>query len=240
MKPIKCVLFDLDGTLLPMDQTRFIKQYFAALIRFLAPHGYRAEALTDAMWQGIEAMLKNSGSESNEKKFWKVMQNVLGSEVKNDLPVFEAFYQTEFPKLSALCGHDPSAAETVKALKAEGYTVALATQPVYPRVATEHRVQWTGLSCSDFAHVTTYENSHSCKPSEHYFRSLAALLGFAPEECLMVGNDTTDDMLAEAVGMRVFLLTPCLINPSEESIDRYPHGDFSDLMAYIRSERENA
>ena len=37
---IKAVLFDLDGTLLPMDQDVFIKAYFGGLVKALAPHGY--------------------------------------------------------------------------------------------------------------------------------------------------------------------------------------------------------
>ena len=37
---IKTVLFDLDGTLLPMDQDNFVKAYFKNLAIKLAPHGY--------------------------------------------------------------------------------------------------------------------------------------------------------------------------------------------------------
>ena len=39
------VLFDLDGTLLPMDQDIFIKKYFGLLAQKLAPHGYDPEKL---------------------------------------------------------------------------------------------------------------------------------------------------------------------------------------------------
>ena len=36
---IKAVLFDLDGTLLPMDQDHFVKTYFQLLAQKLAPFG---------------------------------------------------------------------------------------------------------------------------------------------------------------------------------------------------------
>ena len=49
----------------------------------------------------------------------------------------------------------------------------------------------------------------------------------------MVGNDVSDDMPAERVGMRVFLLTDCLENPKGEDCARYPQGGFSELLAYI-------
>ena len=41
----KTVLFDLDGTLLPMDQDAFTKGYFTLLVQKLAPHGYDPAAL---------------------------------------------------------------------------------------------------------------------------------------------------------------------------------------------------
>ena len=34
---IKTVMFDLDGTLLPMDQDEFTRYYFGLLVRKLAP-----------------------------------------------------------------------------------------------------------------------------------------------------------------------------------------------------------
>ena len=34
------VLFDLDGTLLPMDQDEFIKDYFVRIAHTMAGHGY--------------------------------------------------------------------------------------------------------------------------------------------------------------------------------------------------------
>ena len=58
---IKAVLFDLDGTLLPMDQTVFMKAYFGGLARRLAPRGYAHEKLIASIWSGSAAMVKNTG-----------------------------------------------------------------------------------------------------------------------------------------------------------------------------------
>lgn len=46
---ITTVLFDLDGTLLPMDQDVFIKDYFGRLARKLAPYGYEPKKLIEAV-----------------------------------------------------------------------------------------------------------------------------------------------------------------------------------------------
>ena len=47
---ITTILFDLDGTLLPMDNAAFTKGYFKLLAARLAPLGYEPEKLVDAVW----------------------------------------------------------------------------------------------------------------------------------------------------------------------------------------------
>jgi phosphoglycolate phosphatase-like HAD superfamily hydrolase len=58
---ITTVLFDLDGTLLPMDQDAFTRGYFKFLAAKLAPHGYEPKQLVEAIWTGTEAMVRNDG-----------------------------------------------------------------------------------------------------------------------------------------------------------------------------------
>ena len=117
-----------------------------------------------------------------------------------------------------------------------GYQVALATNPIFPSVATESRIRWAGLEPENFALVTTYENSTHCKPNPAYFSDVAESLGLAPESCLMVGNDAREDTAAEQVGMKVFLLTDCLINKDGKDISAYPQGSFEQLMDYVKKE----
>ena len=58
--------------------------------------------------------------------------------------------------------------------------------------------------------------------------------GLDASDCLMVGNDVAEDMMAGAkVGLRGFLLTDCLINTPNADIEQYPHGSFDELSAYI-------
>jgi hypothetical protein len=54
----------------------------------------------------------------------------------------------------------------------------------------------------------------------------------------MVGNDVGEDMVAERLGMKVFLLTDCIINKNGEDISKYPHGSFDDLADYIEDTLE--
>ena len=232
---ITTVLFDLDGTLLPMDMNEFIKAYFGGLARRLAPHGYEPQKLIDAIWQGTAAMVKNNGEVTNEERFWKGFEIAYGKPGRQDEELFAAFYREDFDKVSASCGYTPASRRIVDTAKACGLRVALATNPIFPAMATERRIAWAGLSPSDFELYTTYENARFCKPNLDYYRDVMQTLGVCPEECLMVGNDVGEDMIAEKLGCRVFLLTDCIINPKGVDISIYPNGSYDDLIAFIQN-----
>lgn len=232
---IKAVLFDLDGTLLPMDQDKFVECYFGLLAQKLAPHGYDPKLLIRAIGMGIHAMVQNDGSKRNDAAFWDAFAQIFGEKSREDMPIFEAFYRNDFVGAKVSCGYDPQAAQTVKAIKEKGFRVALATNPLFPELATRQRIQWAGLQPEDFEFVTTYENASFCKPNTAYYEMVAAQLGLKPEECLMVGNDVREDMIARSIGMQVFLLPACLINKDNEDIAKYPRGGFDDLLRYIET-----
>lgn len=230
---IKAVLFDLDGTLLPMDQDVFVKAYFGGIAKKLAPYGYDQSALVGAILAGTMRMIENDGTVSNEQTFWRFFSEQYGQKALADIPLFNRYYEEDFDKLCAVCGRNPQAAEAVRAVKKAGLRVALATNPIFPSVATEKRIRWAGLSPQDFELFTTYENSKFCKPNLGYYKEITDKLGVSPCKCLMVGNDTGDDMVAKKLGMKVFLLTDCLINKAEEDISNYKNGGFDKLLEYI-------
>lgn len=230
---ITTILFDLDGTLLPMDQDEFTKGYFKQLAGKMVPHGYDAKQLIDAIWAGTAAMVKNDGKQNNEEVFWQKFAKIYGENVLADKPLFDAFYRNEFQGTKNCCGYNKKAAETVRELKQMGYRVVLATNPIFPAVATESRIRWAGLEPEEFELYTTYENTSYCKPNPAYYQDILERLHLAPEECLMVGNDVTEDMIAGSLGIQVFLLTDCLINKEGKEISLYPHGSFEQLLEWI-------
>lgn len=232
---ISTILFDLDGTLLPMDQDVFVRSYFKELAKKLLPLGYEPEKLIQTIWTGTEVMVKNDGTCTNEERFWNFFCEVYGEDARAAHPVFEEFYRTEFQKAAAVCGLHKEARNLIVDLKAHGFRLVLATNPLFPAIATESRIRWAGLEPSDFELYTTYETSHYCKPNPHYYNEILQKLGCKAEECLMIGNDIGEDMIAETLGMHVFLLTDCLINKKNVDITRYPQGNFSDLQNYLFS-----
>lgn len=231
---ITTILFDLDGTLLPMDQEKFVNSYLKRMAMKLAPQGYDPDALVKGIWKGTGAMVKNDGAATNEEVFWSVFNAVMGRDCRQDEPLFLDYYRNEFQLVAQDCGFDPQAAEAIAEIKSLGYRVALATNPLFPAIATQSRAKWAGLNPDDFALITTYENSRHSKPNLDYYRDVLATLDVKPENCVMVGNDVSEDMIARELGMNVFLLTDSLINRENKDINDYPHGGFEDLMTFIR------
>ena len=231
---LKAVLFDLDGTLLPMDQATFMKDYFGRLMRRLAPMGYTPEVFLAAMKAGITAMTVNDGSRTGEEAYWDAYSAVSHTDLARELPVLDTFYNVEFDEVAAVCWRYPKAAELVHSLKAKGIRVSLATNPLFPRVAPQKRIRWAGLQPEDFEFYTTFEDIGYCKPNPDYYREVLRRGGLDASDCLMVGNDVAEDMMAGAkVGLRGFLLTDCLINTPNADVNAYPHGSFEELNAYI-------
>ena len=231
---VQVVLFDLDGTLLPMDQDVFVKYYFGLMAKHLAPYGYESEALVKAIWQGTAEMVKNNGEKTNEAVFWNCFTSLFGKNARKDEPHFDAFYREKFDQVAVSCGKNEKAAEVIALCREKGLRTVLATNPIFPAVATESRMKWAGLSPDDFEFYTTYENSCYCKPNPEYYKEIFAKLGCECSDCIMVGNDVEEDMIAQTVGMKVFLLTDCLLNKKERDISVYPHGGFSALLEYVK------
>lgn len=230
----KAILFDLDGTLLPMDQDVFVEAYFKGLAKKLAPVGYDPQKLIEAVWAGTYAMIKNNGEKTNEEAFWQYFCSVFGEKARDDEPHFEEFYKTDFDNVKSVCGFEKQAAEIIKMIKAAGVKIVLATNPIFPAIATESRIRWAGLSPEDFEFYTTYENIGYCKPNPAYYIEILRRLGLEADECAMIGNDVGDDMVAKKLGMQVFLLTDNLINKSGADITEFEHGGYNELEEFIK------
>ena len=230
---IKAVLFDLDGTLLPMDQEVFVKAYFKGISTKLAAFGYDPNQLIKVIWGGTEVMIKNDGKKTNENVFWDFFSSVYGESARKHEPIFEEFYKNEFSQVQKVCQRDENSYKIVHKLKDNGIRVVLATNPIFPDIATQSRIRWAGLEPEDFEFYTTYENIGYSKPNPKYYLEIVKRLGLQPQECLMVGNDVSDDMVAREIGMNVFLLTDNLINKENVDISNFPNGDFEDLFNFI-------
>ena len=75
---MKAVLFDLDGTLLPMDMEIFLREYLQKLGVKAAAYGYDPAKMVEVVMAGVEAMIQNDGSMTNEERFWQLFLSRIG------------------------------------------------------------------------------------------------------------------------------------------------------------------
>lgn len=230
----KAILFDLDGTLLPMDNDEFTHGYFGLLYKAVAPLGYEKDSFVKAMWAGVAAMVKNTTDKLNFERFWEVFSELLGDQVKEHIPHFDRFYTEDFNKAVAFTQPTPFAKEAVMLAKEKAEKVLLATNPFFPPVAVKARLEWAGLKWEDFDHITHYDNSKRCKPNPQYYIEVAGAIEADPKECLMIGNNTREDIAAaQAVGMDTFLITDCII--SEGEMPETKKGTFAELVEFLNA-----
>lgn len=240
MSTIKAILFDLDGTLLPLDNDLFTKVYLKELSIHGINWGFEPKALIDAIWQSTGAMIGNDGSKPNGQAFWDHFKTMITTmppeEIDANIPRFDAFYldPNGFHKARVTSGENPLAAAVIEAARSKAGKVILATNPIFPPTAIESRLRWIGLTPDLFDDVTTYDNSHYSKPNPKYFAEILEKHGLQPEECIMVGNNVSEDVIpATSLGIRTILVTDCLINHKNLPLDGYETCTFAELKDII-------
>jgi len=230
---IKAILFDLDGTLLPMEKEEFTETYFKFLCQYMHPYGYEPKELISAVWQCTKAMIKNDGKDTNENVFWKNFAIVYGKKGLEDKQYFDEFYETAFFGISKFCGREPKVKSIIDSVKSKGLRMVVASSPVFPKVAMAQRVEWAGLNAEDFELITSYEVMSYSKPNSEYYSEILSKLGLKPEECIMVGNDVGEDLPAKKIGMKVFLVSDYLIGKIDENLSDVYVGSYDELKKFI-------
>jgi FMN phosphatase YigB (HAD superfamily) len=190
---LKAVFFDLDGTLLPLDEQKFIEIYVSELVKKFVPLGYDKNKILDFSQKSIIAMFNNDGSKTNEEVYRDVYKDIFGKYDDNDVNHILDFHQNEFFKTKEACGYNPLAKEIVKFVKDNNLLSVLSTNPVFQKTCTISRMGFTDLIESDFDYITTYENSRFCKPNPNYFIDLLNKFNLKSDEVIVFGNNTYED-----------------------------------------------
>ena len=232
MSEIKAVLFDLDGTLLPLDQDVFAKKYFNYLTETVAPHFADAKKIIKIMLAGMDAMVKNDGSKTNKEVFFETAEKLGGKDLCKE-PLLFGYYDGLYLKLKDDCRPTAASKKVVSLCKNAGLRTVLATNPVFPRIALDVRLSWIGLTDRDFEHITDYENSSFCKPDTGYYREILSTVGKEPQNCIMIGNNVCEDMAAAGLGIKCFLVTDFLENPDGSDIEGYTHRSVDEMFGIL-------
>ena len=231
----KAILFDMDGTLVPMDNDVFTKGYFKELAKKLSPLGLAPDALIAAVWTGTKAMVKNDGTQPNVEVFWDTFAKVTGKDVSEFRAQSDTFYVHEFMAAKAYTQENPLAKEAICLAHLAAEKVVCASNPLFPLTGQQSRMSWVGLVPEDFDLITSYESDSFCKPNPKYFLSICERLGVSPAECLLIGNDEEEDMhAASSVGMDCYLVTDCVIR-REQCPWNGRSGTFAEMVEFLRT-----
>jgi FMN phosphatase YigB (HAD superfamily) len=230
--PIQAILFDLDGTLLDNDMELFLPPYFrmlsARMAHILPPEPFIAQLLA-----ATDAMLTNDGRMTNAEAFAAAFYPLDGRPREEVEPIFFEFYTHDFPALRAYTRRKPEARAVVQQALDAGCDVAVATNPVFPAVAVEQRLEWAGVGDLPFRLVTSFENSRATKPNLLYFQQILETIGQAPGASLVVGDEDMD-MVAAHLGCPTFLVP----GPQTELSPTTPaptyRGSLADLRALLQ------
>ena len=85
--------------------------------------------------------------------------------------------------------------------------MVIATNPLFPLKAIQHRLRWAGLPPEKypFALVTSYETFHFTKETVAYYPEMLAQLGWPDDPVVMVGDDIEREVKpTRAAGLPVF------------------------------------
>ncbi len=230
---MKTILFDLDGTLLPLSMENFRKVYFPLLVKKGVEIGIDKDKMKQGVLGGLDAMVKNDGSVANETVFWRFFEQATGVSVESVKDTFDDFYNNEFLMLKDVCEYTEFSRKIIDVLKEKGYKLILATNPILPLSANINRMAFVGLKPDDFDYITSFENSTYCKPNPKYYEEIIEKNNLNPNECLMVGNNVLEDMIAEKLGVATYLITDVLENEYNLDYSKYKQSSLKDFYKKV-------
>ncbi len=225
MSAIEAVLFDLDDTLLGNNMDKFLPHYFSALTEYVQPFFGRDEFMQELLYS-TQAMINDSDrSLTNREVFWTVFCRRTGLEQSIIEPYISAFYQETFANLEEVTELRPVARKILDLCLDNSLKVVVATNPLFPLQAIEHRLRWAGIPADQikFELVTAYENMHSTKPNLAYYEEILEIIDVDADKALMVGNDWGNDILpAQELGLHTYWISDTIAEgPKVESIDDF-------------------
>lgn len=228
------ILFDLDGTLLPMDNDVFLKTYVGSISKYFSDI-VDPMKFSKALLEASELTIRNGDQETNDIVYMKYFGELLGVNTDEYYQKFYDYYDHEFDICKQATKQSEEIIKAVSILKEKGYDIVIATNPLLPLKANLKRIQWAGLDPNDFLHITSFEGCTSCKPRKEFYIEILNEIGKTVEECIMVGNDTIDDLSVSQIGMETYLITDCIINHSNELFKPTNTGSYHDFLGFVRS-----
>ncbi|WKV08807.1 HAD family hydrolase [Thermoanaerobacterium sp. CMT5567-10] len=231
---IDTVMFDLDGTLLPVDTDKMIMDYFKAISKKISAH-FEPLFFQKALFTASMDMINNLDPEkTNEEAFFDSFLKIVKYPKEKLMKIFNDFYENDYKNLGLDVCKNEYVKMSVELLKKKGYDIVLATNPIFPDTAIKERLRWAGLDHTYFSFITSYEIMHYCKPYIEYYKEIVYKLNKNPQNCIMIGNDVDEDIVSSSIGFKTFLVDEFMINRSSKDISTIDRGNYRDMYEYIK------
>lgn len=226
------LLLDLDDTLLETNIETFIPAYFQALSKYLSDF-VQPEIMVAALMAGTKNML---ASEDPARTLQEVFEGEfypkLGIPKVELTEKIDYFYDNIFPTLETVTRKREGSQELINSAFDKGYRVVIATDPLFPRKATYHRIRWAGLDPERFEIISSFETFHFTKSHPAYYAEVLGRLGWPDGPVLMVGNDMERDLQpAEKLGIAAYHIVKDATSNSHSENQR--EGNLNDLRSWL-------
>ena len=225
-------LFDLDGTLLPMDFKKFMKLYLGSIGNYFKEI-VEPQVLIDAILKATEITVKTNDGRLNEEIFMIAFNEILNIDMIQHMEMFTNFYDSDFINCKAATYESEYIVKSINLLKEKGYEIAIATNPLLPLKSNHHRVRWAGLNPSDFSYISSFEGNSYCKPFALFYEEVLENINKTPEECYMVGNDVSEDIAAGLIGIETYLITDHMLNFKNVENKADQTGTYEDFYNFV-------
>lgn len=188
---------------------------------------------------GCDVMMKNNSSQTNEEVFWKSFEEYSHLKREELEPILLDFYHNEFNSLEKEVTKSTNMIQVVNELKKNNFRLILTTNPLFPKIAVENRLRWAGIDANLFDYITSFENSHSCKPSLSYYHEVFKNADIHIENTMMIGNDSLEDGVVEECGIPLYLVTDYLIHRDDSELKSRWHGTSEALLEFVKINKMN-
>jgi len=224
---IQAILFDLEGTLIDVDTTDFMRNYLGILApRFahlLSPDKFSKQLLKSMK----TAQSDPKPGQTNMQTFYDDFSKATEHSFQTMRPIFAEFYKSDFSALRCLVQAIPQGIKVVEYAIQQGFLTAVASNPTLPLIALQEHVRWAGLTPEHFKIIPAFDNFHFLKPQLGFYNEVAESLGVKPDSCLLVSGQT-QDLVCRELGMKMFFVG------SIESEERPDYaGNLDDLFQLI-------
>ncbi|MHA2278756.1 MAG: HAD family hydrolase [Candidatus Kariarchaeaceae archaeon] len=207
LENIECFFFDLDGTLLDLSDDKFDVEYIKLITNYFIDH-YDPETFLSYFMPSVEALMSHDDNENLViESFLDKFSELSGMKRDDVWNNLHGFYSSDFGYLRDHVNPTPISRSLIDKIQSMGKKIVLATNPVFPEIATRQRVEWAGLNYDeDFLYVPHVNNSRTVKPNPKYYQNLIEMVNIPPEKILMVGNDFLYDGSASQVGIKTWIV----------------------------------